>query len=704
MNILFAVHQFFPNHYTGTERVVLNLCKQFRRMGHSVTVLTYGLLETSGFRTEGNCYVKEYGFESIRVVSVRHIQMTNEVSFSVFDNDIEQFCDGFLARENFDIIHVCHPMRVGSVIRSAKKRNIPVILTSTDFWLMCPRGIGVTPGMVLCRGSTDGKMCYEQCYGGPWEEKIAKRFRDSWEVFRSVNRVVCATEFLKGMYEAQGYAKDIVINRFGTDYNNIVPNARMYDEKSELKLGYLSYFSFHKGAHILVDAFCRAGCPNLTLVIYGETSGDKDYLAQLTVLRKKCLKIEYRGKYSYEDLPVMLNDLDIVVLPSLWWENSPLVLLSSLAHDVPAIVSDLGGMTENIKNCVNGFAFRTGDAEDLARIIKEIGNNPTILNTLKKQISHPPRIEAEAFFYEQMYESLVSALNDGHKTDPLVQEPVHAPQITETPADPVVRQVPPSSATIEEIQKKYGTSFVMDLHPNDAMYQFLVNHPDINDPMGEYFKSGESMLVEFREILADQKIDIHSIDSFLDFASGYGRFTRFLIFSIPSKAVTVCDIDKNAVDFCREKFKTDGFYSSVDPNDSTVRKKYDVIWVASLFSHLSLKWWKMWLTKLSGLLNPNGILIFSTHGCHCYELLDETTKQKISRPEEGFLFFGQSELDNLSKDVYGTTYVTEKFVRNFIEKHGLGKVTGYYPVKLWSFQDVYVLKKEHVPQPGQENP
>ena len=43
MKVLFAVHQFFPHHYTGTERVVLNLCRQLQRMGHDVIVLTYAI-------------------------------------------------------------------------------------------------------------------------------------------------------------------------------------------------------------------------------------------------------------------------------------------------------------------------------------------------------------------------------------------------------------------------------------------------------------------------------------------------------------------------------------------------------------------------------------------------------------------------------------------------------------------------------------
>jgi glycosyltransferase involved in cell wall biosynthesis/SAM-dependent methyltransferase len=690
MNILLVVHQFFPNHYTGTERMVLNLSKQFHRMGHSVTVLTYGLLEKDGFTREGNCYVKEYKYETIRVISVRHIKMKNEVSFSVFDDDIEQFCDRFLSREQFDVIHVCHPMRLGSVIRSAGKRGVPVVLTLTDFWLMCPRGIGVTHDMKLCPGSVDGNDCYERCYGDPWKEKISNRFHDTWDLFQSVRNVVCATQFLKGMYESHGYAHDISIIRFGTDYNAIVPNVRVYHKKSELTLGYLSYLAYHKGAHILLEAFAKADAPNVSLLMYGDTSADRDYFSQLKTIAKDSKKIGFPGRYSYENLTGIINNLDVVVLPSLWWENSPLVLLRSLAQDVPVITSNLGGMTEIIRDGVNGFAFEIGNSDDLAKIIRKIGDDPSILNALKQQITHPPRIEEEAFEYERLYLSLIPPSPAGSDPDSRSRE-----SGSNTPAAGDVTTAPDiRAAVVSDLRARYGATFVSDIHPNDAMYQFLVNHPDIRDPAGEYFRSGESMLTTLDRILSDRNLEIRSVRSFLDFAAGYGRLTRFLARVLPADRITVSDIDKDAVDFCRERFGVGGFYSSEDPDDLTVKKTYDVIWVASLFSHLSLQVWKSWLKKLYGMLDDGGILIFSTHGCHCYLMLDELTKKNAIRQDRGFYFIRKSEIDSLSRDIYGTTYVTEQFVNDFIGTQRIGKITGYYPNKLWEFQDIYVLQKE----------
>ena len=176
-------------------------------------------------------------------------------------------------------------------------------------------------------------------------------------------------------------------------------------------------------------------------------------------------------------------------------------------------------------------------------------------------------------------------------------------------------------------------------------------------------------------------------------AAGYGRFTRFLPSLFSAGLVTVSDIDKNAVDFCREKIRVNGFYSTEDPQKLVIENKYDVIWVASLFSHLTLHSWEAWIKKLYDMLSEKGILIFSTHGCHCFAVLDASTKQDVLHLEHGFYFLKQSELSNLSTEIYGTAYVTEEFVTKIVEKDNLGRIVGYYPKKLWGFQDIYVIRK-----------
>ena len=406
MRILYVVHQFFPKYYTGTERLVLNLSKQMQRMGHSVKVLTYGITETEGFRQEGDFLIKDYEFQGVPVISIRHKIIPQDVSFTIFDPKMEKILGTIFSNEKFDIIHVCHSMRVGSIIRVAKHRNIPIVLTLTDFWLMCPRGIAVTQKGELCYDPEDGMKCVRECYGNLWKDKLIQRFNETNELFQVVDCVVCATNFLKQIYEINNFSSNIKLIRFGKDYRNVRHNIREYSENSEITLGFLSTLLPHKGAHVLLEAYNKANKGDIRLKIYGDYFGEIEYYNRLKKLAKENKKIEFCGKYKYEEIPDILDELDMIVVPSIWWENSPLILLRALAHNVPAIVSNLGGMTEVIKDGENGFAFEAGNSKSLAEVLRKIGENPSILNEMKTKIHPPPRIEEEAFEYEKIYASL----------------------------------------------------------------------------------------------------------------------------------------------------------------------------------------------------------------------------------------------------------------------------------------------------------
>lgn len=412
MNILFSVHQFFPHHYTGTERLVLNLSKQLQKNGHHVRVLTYGIIETEGYHFQDGFLIKEYDFEGVPVISVRHVNIPAEVSFTIFDPGMEKILHSILQTYTFDIIHVCHPMRTGTIIKVAKERNIPVVLTLTDFWLMCPRGIASTPQGILCNGSTDGSQCIAECYGPLWSEKIQERFAEATRIFTMVDRVVFPTVFLKSMFSKKMFSGHSALIRFGNDYRYIRYNARHYTERSEIVLGFLSSLLPHKGAHILVKAFIRADQKNLSLKIYGDPLHETGYFDQLKNQSREH-RVEFLGRYNNEDMETILQDLDLVVLPSLWWENTPLVMLRALADKVPVIVSDFPGMTEIVHDGVNGFVFRPGDSDYLKEILIRLGKNPVLLNEIKRNISYSKRIEEEAFEYECLYsEELQNSLNN----------------------------------------------------------------------------------------------------------------------------------------------------------------------------------------------------------------------------------------------------------------------------------------------------
>lgn len=407
MKILFVVHQFFPKWYTGTERLVLNLAKQMQRMGHCVEVLTYGIQDDENFSNQDNMMCKRFKFQGVSVISIRHLNVPESLSFDIFDESIRVILNKIITKEKYDIMHVVHPMRHGYAIKVAHSISLPIVLTLTDFWLLCPKFILVTSKGELCKGSEDYLKCIENCYGSFFKNKLHNRIKEVQDILRTVDCVVSGTNFLIKMFELNNFSSNIKLIRFGTDYNNVRSNLKKYSENSEITIGFLSTLIPHKGAAILIDAFNKINLKNIRLKIYGHYFGEKEYYETIKKMVNNNKKVEFYGEYKYEELPDIFNEIDIVVVPSLWWENSPLILLGALAHNVPAIVSNLDGMTEIIKDGENGFSFDVGNVESLAKVLQKISNDPTILNELKAKICHPPRIEEEAFEYEKIYSSLI---------------------------------------------------------------------------------------------------------------------------------------------------------------------------------------------------------------------------------------------------------------------------------------------------------
>ena len=150
----------------------------------------------------------------------------------------------------------------------------------------------------------------------------------------------------------------------------------------------------------------------------------------------------------------------------------------------------------------------------------------------------------------------------------------------------------------------------------------------------------------------------------LDFACGYGRLLRFLGLVVPPERIWASDLQTDAVDFVRDAFGVHALASHADPVQFAPRRRFDFIWVASLFSHLPEPLFDAWLARLIALLTPRGVLCFSVRDG---SLLPAPTLM----PASGFVYAPHSENDELAGDIYGTAYADETFVR-----HALQRATG----------------------------
>jgi 2-polyprenyl-3-methyl-5-hydroxy-6-metoxy-1,4-benzoquinol methylase len=244
------------------------------------------------------------------------------------------------------------------------------------------------------------------------------------------------------------------------------------------------------------------------------------------------------------------------------------------------------------------------------------------------------------------------------------------------------------------LKRCYGADFDFTVHPQDLMFLWYFDGDPIQSQT-VYFKTGDRNMRELESIFKDINFVFKPDTSLLDFACGYGRLTRFLVTKLRPSQITVADVEKGAVDFVTSTFSVSGFYSVFDASELRHSSRYDLILVASLFSHLSRDSWEAWLAKLYGLLSHNGLLIFTTQGQALFDTHDPVTKAAALVEEKGFYFLPTNETaGRLAVTDYGQTYVNFEWVKGRIEAHSLGKLLNYYPKGMWGRQDVYVVKRE----------
>lgn len=222
------------------------------------------------------------------------------------------------------------------------------------------------------------------------------------------------------------------------------------------------------------------------------------------------------------------------------------------------------------------------------------------------------------------------------------------------------------------------------IHPNCQMLDFsLRHHQDAALSVSQYFAVALQQYQTMRQIM--QRVFGERQDlRVLDFACGYGRLLRFLVHSLKPGQIWAADIQTDAVDYVRHQFGVQALPSTAAPADFQPDQRFDMIWVASLFSHLPETLFQRWLERLAGLLAPGGILCFSTHG-------ETLLPAGLELPDSGFLYQGISENDGLSAEIYGTAHVSRTYVEQALKAvFGADLRWRQFPRLLAAEQDVYI--------------
>ena len=323
------------------------------------------------------------------------------------NDDMDRILDQVLDKTKPDLVHFGHLNHLSTNFPLvAKSRGLPILFTLHDFWLMCPRGQFLQSGVTsdepwqLCSGQANNK-CASRCFNryednsgnrseAYWEQWVANRMIAVRKACAAVDLFIAPSRNLmeRHIKEFGMEEKKIVYMDYGFELGRLKNRRRnMLDRKKGFIFGYIGRHHPSKGIHLLIDAFCALKQPS-RLRIWGNPTG------QLTAALKRRVhsysaatnSIEWMGEYHNEDIVKrVFNYCDCIVVPSIWDENSPLVIHESQQCSVPVITANHGGMKEYVKNGINGLTFVHRSATSLRNAMHKAMANPDKLDAISKR-------------------------------------------------------------------------------------------------------------------------------------------------------------------------------------------------------------------------------------------------------------------------------------------------------------------------------
>lgn len=176
-------------------------------------------------------------------------------------------------------------------------------------------------------------------------------------------------------------------------------------------LGIFGQVNPYKGIDVLLRAMQALGPEAPRLRIHGANLDlqEHSFRNEISALLAASERVESLGPYSAERAQEVMAAVDWVVVPSIWWENSPLVIQEAFAAGRPVICSDVGGMAEKVVDGVNGLHFRVGDPESLAATIRRAVTTLGLWERLCGGIPPVHSMAEHAKVLTAAYESLLPA-------------------------------------------------------------------------------------------------------------------------------------------------------------------------------------------------------------------------------------------------------------------------------------------------------
>ena len=438
MKIAFVVHQYPPLYSTGTELYAHRMALTLTRQGHDIRVFTN---EPDPRQTISYRIVDEPadGIPVTRLTFFDGLVPNNALGdyYNVF---LGKVFGEWLDKVKPDVVHVFHLMGIGlSAIEECRARKIPVYVQLMDYWFLCPTVQFLRHEGALCTGPEIAeciKCLAPENYGYQTLRVFAKNkgfvetarpeenlidvnhsdvglrraaLRERPEFIRRVlagaDGLIAPSLFIRSMFLSHGYPEELLLHMpYGVDAPPGDVRPVPVGGRDQVTFGFFGSVNAQKGLEILVSAFRECRGERLSLVVRGNMSHFPKYARRVRGLAETDPRVIFKGPYAHGELNDALSAIDVLVVPSVWYENTPFVVLEAFCAGRPVIASDLGGLSELVQDGVNGRTFTAGDPASLLSVLSDFESDPELLSRLTGGIERVRTLEDNAADFVHLWE------------------------------------------------------------------------------------------------------------------------------------------------------------------------------------------------------------------------------------------------------------------------------------------------------------
>jgi glycosyltransferase involved in cell wall biosynthesis len=289
-----------------------------------------------------------------------------------FDNDvIRQRFASVLERFGPHVVHFHNLVGLSAkMIDECEQRRISTVLTLHDYWGICFKNTMLkNDGSVCMAGGFDCLGC-KTTLMGPLSTPSPTRNSHILLSLAKVDRFVSPSQYLADRYAANGIPRDrILVMRNGIDPERFPASRR---EHEVFSLGFIGYLGKHKGLDVLLRALALLpDSGEVRLLVAGDGEERQNLEALCQELRLGHL-VTFRGRVQNQHIAAIYAQIDVLVVPSVWPENSPVTITEAMASGIPVIASDIGGVSELVENEVTGLLAPPRDSRALADSIERL--------------------------------------------------------------------------------------------------------------------------------------------------------------------------------------------------------------------------------------------------------------------------------------------------------------------------------------------